>query len=608
MSASLAKLKQMLKHPFRKAAGLLVLYSVIIVGIFVLQFKNESVIFKNIGQMRMSVAQTQDRFGNETLKNSMQIAFKGIVFTADDSNPARLVTNNKLKNLTLLSYEQTENSFVFNFTDETSITFSLETFSADSSEFSDSSESLDSENSDSAEDDFLFVSAKLPEQASALYLNYDSANGFLISEQSRTKRLVTSKDETYELTASAIDDDSIVFFNDGQSISYSKHNPVIPAVSAFTFASIPANSEKASESFFNATVKNFRNEIVRQAVVAIQDTATVPEALVAAYVAELSSQGRFSEAVSAVPDSFKRGNRRTYFTSPYFDNLVSMNQSLITANENLSNSIRNAIRQNSLNIFSVKDVAEFMLRNPDNLNVAALPKIPGSFAESDFTLAQATGILSVYTKLFASSSPLAEPLKDVVEKCVQTISESCSLSEGNLILSDGNISASFLQSIEAGCAILAYGKISANDDFLRAGRFIINSAFARNNNIDIRIMADVYPLLVPENKRYPHFEILGTQGNNTIWAWTCADSITYRENSNSSEATITINFRLGDSHYIIFNGIKSFKDIEIYDLPYHTDPRFETYNSSGFVYDQKTNTLFLKSRHKSASEVIRLKF
>ena len=41
-------------------------------------------------------------------------------------------------------------------------------------------------------------------------------------------------------------------------------------------------------------------------------------------------------------------------------------------------------------------------------------------------------------------------------------------------------------------------------------------------------------------------------------------------------------------------------------MAFRTDPRFETYNSSGYVYKKSTNTLLLKSRHKAAFEVIRL--
>ena len=41
-------------------------------------------------------------------------------------------------------------------------------------------------------------------------------------------------------------------------------------------------------------------------------------------------------------------------------------------------------------------------------------------------------------------------------------------------------------------------------------------------------------------------------------------------------------------------------------MAFRTDPRFETYNSSGYVHQKDNDVLLLKSRHRSANEVIRL--
>ena len=67
-----------------------------------------------------------------------------------------------------------------------------------------------------------------------------------------------------------------------------------------------------------------------------------------------------------------------------------------------------------------------------------------------------------------------------------------------------------------------------------------------------------------------------------------------------------VEFPEGDTHYIIIKGVSPFNSIYIYDMAFRTDPRFESYNSSGYVYKKSTNTLLLKSRHKSEFEKIRL--
>ena len=60
------------------------------------------------------------------------------------------------------------------------------------------------------------------------------------------------------------------------------------------------------------------------------------------------------------------------------------------------------------------------------------------------------------------------------------------------------------------------------------------------------------------------------------------------------------------THYLIVNGIEQFRAIYIYDIAFRSDYRFETYNSSGYIYQPATKSLLLKSRHKSDIENIRL--
>jgi hypothetical protein len=65
---------------------------------------------------------------------------------------------------------------------------------------------------------------------------------------------------------------------------------------------------------------------------------------------------------------------------------------------------------------------------------------------------------------------------------------------------------------------------------------------------------------------------------------------------------ITASFPQGDTHYMVIKGIKPFGRIQIYGMDFRTDPRFETYNSSGYRYEAETETLFLKMRHKAEYE------
>ena len=55
---------------------------------------------------------------------------------------------------------------------------------------------------------------------------------------------------------------------------------------------------------------------------------------------------------------------------------------------------------------------------------------------------------------------------------------------------------------------------------------------------------------------------------------------------------------------MIIRGIRPFYRIQVYGIDFRSDPRFEIYNSSGYVYDERTRTLLLKIKHKKDDEDI----
>lgn len=120
----------------------------------------------------------------------------------------------------------------------------------------------------------------------------------------------------------------------------------------------------------------------------------------------------------------------------------------------------------------------------------------------------------------------------------------------------------------------------------------------------MRTLSNLYPVVAFSNPYYPHVEKIYDSDGKKVWAWTCAKSI--KLDRSSEEYNFTIDFPEGDTHYVILKGIPQFNSIYIYDMAFRTDPRFETYNSSGYVYKKSSETLLLKSRHKTEFEKVRL--
>ena len=98
---------------------------------------------------------------------------------------------------------------------------------------------------------------------------------------------------------------------------------------------------------------------------------------------------------------------------------------------------------------------------------------------------------------------------------------------------------------------------------------------------------------------------LALPGNN-IWAMTAAEKVSASMRNNMLE--ISVSFPAGESHYMILRGIRSFSRIQLYNIDYRSDPQFERYDSSGWVYNVQEQTLLVKMRHRAGEESIRIFF
>lgn len=579
----------MYRHPFRKSFGLIVLYIIIIIGIFVLQFRNESVVSKTIGLLSVSFAQSQSEAGEISLKNSLQVAFKGISFTADEVNPAQLqiLTEDgaEIQNLTLVSARQeTPLSYTFGFSDDVALTFAVSGTDSDAA---------------------LSITASLPENAQGLFLQYKPTSGFSVTEKTKSRLVLNSKNLTYAFTASQIDEKAILFTPQNLVSYYVAYDPSVE----FSFASLDSDLIIAQKSTYESNIKTLRENMISSVADSIRTNQTLSEKSVIAYIAELASQGRYTEAVNYVPDSFKKGKKRTYLSSPFFNSLDAMFPSLEMHNENLAQMLQNAVDSSSLSIFSVEDFADYLDIQPDSPKIRSLLALPSKILESDSAaeqvkLSQASGIVRTYLKLASLHSMYADFLYSAAQQCLDIIEKSCVLSDSTLTLLEKDVPVSHFLALSTGNALVQWGEFNNSAVHSQAGYAIINSILA-TNTLDAITLADIYPVLV-SNSYYPHYKVLSRSAAGTIWAWTCAPSISY--SLQGSKGVISMSFPKGESHHSFICGIPAFSEIEIYGLSFHSDPRFESYNSSGFIYRAAKQALLLKSRHKTETEIVTLSY
>ena len=583
MSPSLAKLIQMSKHPIRKFLGLSVLYSLIILGIFLLQFRSEIALSQSFGSLRLQLVETQSDSQQKHLKNTFQATYKGLVLFADDQNPAIITkTDGTTQAIAIHSWQEVDASnFILNFDQGINLQFSVKAGGAD---------------------DYLSLEAQLPEEIEAIALSYKPNSGYLVTEQTPRRVIISSKTQEYEITAAEVTPVHLVLSNKEQLATYSIFDPL----NAFEFA-MTRDLPLSAETTFTETISKFKSDFIHLASQSLSDTST--EQLVVAYIAAMAENRQYKEALNKIPSNLKTSSRRTYLSAPYFNSLASMNTSLVRHMENRSSMINYAIQQKNLDIFTIQDLAEVLCTLEGKDVVTKLLTMPASLLEFSPSVAQAAGIINTYTRLSSFDRTLAQNLMPVLEKSLETISAACSLENTLIRLEENEASLPILDSISVGMALIAYGNLTGNMDYKATGYLIINSYITPEVSENLHIMTELYPIVVPHNTYYPHITIVANienSGNNKpVWAWTIAQNINYTKQSNG-DVTITMDFPQGEINHSIFNGIKPFRRIDIYGMPFRTDPKFESYNSSGYVYNAETQTMFFKSLHKAQRETIKL--
>ncbi len=583
MSPSLAKLIQMSKHPIRKFVGLSVLYSLIILGIFLLQFRSETAVSQSFGELRLQLVETQSESQQKKLKNSFQSTFKGLNLFADEQNPALITkTDGTTQEIKLQSWQQLDKSnFILNFDQDIALQFSIRGEGAKN---------------------FLSLEAQLPEDISSIALSYKPTSGYLVTEQTARRAIISSKNHQYEISAAEITPLHLVLNDKEQLATYSLFDPL----HSFEF-SMTSALPLSAETTFTETISKFKDDFIQLASQSLTDTST--EQLVVAYIAAMAENRQYKEAINRIPSSLKTGSRRTYLSAPYFNTLVSMNTSLVRHMENRASMITYAIEQGSLDIFTIQDLAEILCTMEGRDAVGKLLKMPASIPDFNPTIVQAAGIINTYTRLHSLDKNLAQMLQPALESCLAAISEACSIENNAIRLEENEASLPILDSISVGMALVTYGQLAGNTDYKATGNLIVNSYITPEVSSNLHIMTELYPIVVPNNPYYPHIDIIANatnSGNNKpIWAWTIARDIGFTKKSNG-DVTLTIDFPQGEINHTIINGIKPFRRIDIYDIAFRTDPKFESYNSSGYVYNAETQTMFLRSLHKVQRESIKL--
>ena len=572
----------MAHNPVRKFIILSLIYGITIFGIFMLQFRNESSFSKLFGflQLRLSYTNPEAEVPqNRTLKNGFYVSGRGLTVYSTETLPMTLQTAGKKPIVPILqTWEETgPDSFTLFFSDNVSLFF----------------------NGTAGQP---ILKAELPADAVLLSIPYKTTESYSVTDINQFRAIIKSKRETHILQAQALTADHIKLSASGSAVHFAPYEET----QAFSFASI-AGSAKAAEEHLKKLGEKARFAIFENFTPAAPES--INESLVSAYIAESAVRGSYHSAVGSVPVSFKESTKRTYLTAPYFNTLVKMNQTLVMERENIVYRIKYSLEKKNLDVFELDRLPLVLLRLPLT-QAAPVLSLPASLEQFAPNIAQAAGILDLYTILYRTQPANAARLEPVLNTCISVLEAACAVTEaGDLYLKDKAVPANPVLTAKTARALQRYGEIVKDGNIQAAGRLLsaslIQEQLQQNGGSpDIKTLADLYPYIAGDNPFYPHIKVIGFENGSPVWVWTAAQNITYAKENGT--VVLKTSFMQDESHYMILGGIEPFTSIEIYGLQYRTDPRFETYNSSGYIYNAESKTLFLKFKHKSATEIVRL--
>ena len=516
------------------------------------------------------------------LQNKLEVSYNGITVHTSDQDCIKIVKKGEAvaKEIRLVEYIEDELQYTFKFTDDVSLVFM---FAQDTN------------------DSPLTIFADVPKNVTDVYVPFNFSYNMKIQKDEGNRIVLEGKKQTWSFHTDSISENYIHFTYADNLAHYS----IYDNTKKFSFENL-TELAAAEKSTYDRTISAFSSNLLAAFKASLSDSSFTEQAVVA-YIAAMSKEGKFQQALDDIPQDYKKSDTRTYLSAPFLNSLANMNKKLESTIKETNNQIKAAAETGSMDIFTIQNIAAKLCVYPDSSTVNTILRNAAEANIQACTIEQVNGLMLAYSDLMTLHKEYAQALEPVMEACIEKLTAACSYENDILTISENDTFLSVVQAAHTGIALLRYGLTTGNNLYTRAGRVIVNSYISESTSFDLRTLSTLYPLLQYDNKYYPHIELINSYGKNAVWAWTCAQEIVYSKDSEGA-MNLAIDFPQGLTHYVIFKGIPVFEQIFIYDMAFRTDPRFETYNSSGYVYQKDTGTLLLKSRHKSRIENVRMSY
>lgn len=595
-----------MKHITRKIITLLVVFTFVIIGIFIIQFKSGKNFSVTFGAVFVTGRYNINEGENVPLL-PVQITANGISFFVSEKDSIIATDKYKTYNLKITKYTSTEKSFTIHCTYNAEITFSYDKL---------------------GDIEVLTVSALVPENFSTLSLPW-KITGNARFEIQNNKSLIVYNKKNFEfdgnfgfndigIVDTKIEQPRLTFSKLEYTATYKNHIQT----NAFDIKLV-SDMQGSSESDYN----NAKDKFSTQALSILSEQINknnYNEKVVVAYISEMARRNMYLTALENVPARVLPKKDRSELSLPFYGNIIELYENILQKENNQRQNLSKLISEKSTSIFDFENVIAFLVDHNSTILISDLPTILDVADLSKLTLSQAIGIIESYldyTEYFGESENFLE--KNLIT-CFREITNSFFVLDGNLYSKQIIDDKSFIDTSltlrlvrlllrlenQQNWKNVAYKLYTSVCDLIGIdGSLVKTYNVETENGKQVLLVNDeyvfsaseVYPMLI-ENNWYPSAKSLH-MAKKGCWVYGAFKNINIQK-STSNYLKFTVEGIKGGSEYLILRNIHNLKNIVIYGLDYKSDPRFETYNSAGYVYNKATATLYLKLKHKKDVEEI----
>jgi len=605
----------MRKPVLPRILGLIVLYCMVFIAIVMIQFAKRGNFTQRIGGMvvsgQYSISDDTDTAASEdepaftgkhiSLAGGASVYFRGIEFNLrnrDSSDLFALIDSDDHRTAALAKYVRiSDDAASFMLSDGTQIIFQIQSPGGIPE---------------------LRITGKFADGISGLDIPAKPQRPSLSRETSDGNINITHDGSTFQFNRPVhLREKAVVALQeDSPSISYR----AIPERKVFNPLDYLVSNAQSSHTY-NSAISQWRDQ--KYSYWRSRISVNADEDSVIAFSSEAVRRGNLRDAVASVSRTFFDNPQRGHGSSVYIGGMTTALRSFLQSERDATNRITRLINEKSPELLIESHVFEFLyVRSHLNMAESAI-EIVRSINQASLTYEMCPGIFEGYMDIRHFRIHGDNPFDRLTELACNLFSDGIRKdTERDQVFIFRGDSADIEYNLRLANVLIAWGTATGRDEWANLGRSLILSAISLQDNtgavpafVNISeagmfsnapgtmLSAAYISRFFNSGDYYPHAVVIGS-GVNSLWAWTAASAVSATQESNI--LNIAVSFPMGETHHMMIRGIRPFTKIQMYNMDYPSDPQFERYDSSGWVYSAQEQILTVKMKHRGPVEYIRV--